>query len=248
MIDGQARQAALALARERYTPEREDDELVLDDSRTEEKHVGWVVHAQSQHYLETDHYDSMLPATQAIFVNRLTMMAGFIDGAEPTDFEVNGSPDHDWPRLAWITVPIAVLLQASIWAVGWMFYEYIAQNLGFFVFNWLIVAALGLVLSGPIRMIVAWTEFANIRPAIPVVAVLTGAVIGDFVVSVHFVAEQVPDLQLVAAIVSVPDFYSAQSGAYFMMKLLAAIIMTGIASSVGSGHKTRRRLWRGYSV
>jgi len=42
MIDGLARQATLALARERYTLEREDDELVLDDARTEEKHVGWV--------------------------------------------------------------------------------------------------------------------------------------------------------------------------------------------------------------
>ncbi|MBL4686482.1 MAG: hypothetical protein JKY37_17940, partial [Nannocystaceae bacterium] len=227
---------------------RDDDEIVIEADRTGEAAVGWVVWVQSRHYLETENYDSMLVATNAIFVDRSTMKAAFIAGNTPTDFEVNGCPDHDWPAAAWVTMPVALFVQAVVWAVCWILHQVVIEAMGFMLLNLVAIGCIALVASRPVALLVGWSRFTNVHRAIPLTVVLLGTVIGELAVSVYFIGEQFPGLDLAAAAGLLPSFYAEQSLTYLLMKLLAVVILGTIAKGMSSGHKERTRLWQGYAL
>jgi hypothetical protein len=247
MTSEDAKGLALAVARKRFTLERNDDEIVIEEDKTEEREVGWVFWVQSRHHLETDSFDSMLMGSRAIFVNRSTGHASVIAGDAPTNLEVRGSPEHDWPAMAWLTMPLACVCQAVVWVAAWIAHDAIVRALGGILLpaGLVAMALAGVLATAPTALAVRWTEFANVRRRIPLLVVLTGTVIGEVVVSIIFMLTDAPELLPWSAVAAVPTFLAAQPGDYLALKGIAFVVMLGLAPFIGEEEKNTKRLWRG---
>ena len=245
--EADAKQAALELARTLYAPLRAGDEIVIDDQRTQRGAVGWVFWPESRHYLETEQYDCSLPFVQAIFVHQASGRASSIAGNAPTDFEVLGSPGHDWPTRAWIAVPLAVVAQAMVWFGAWLSFDFITRVLDIEAVP---VSLLGIVLLGlfaisPTVTAIRWANFVNAHPRLGLWIVLAGSLLGELSVSAHFINRILPWPDFATALLIVPEFYGLQSWTYLAFHAAALTVMLAAASQIGNDRITSKALWRG---
>ena len=227
LSETEARALALELGSHRYELP-EGDALVFDESATARGAVGWVFRLDSRVRVETDSFEARLLGPQYVFVDEHDREARFIDRRVPTNFDVLGRPSPDWPAAAFVTMPLAAVLEAAVWWGCWMIHDAIG---GLVVLGLLTILVAGLIATAPVRWLVRATGFRNLRKAIPVLTTAFGIVLGEFALAVYLVVSEAPGMGVTDALPFVGDWFAAQSTDYLALHVLAAVVMLGVSST-----------------
>ena len=231
--------AAVELAAERY-PIFGDDHLSIDSRKTEERDLGWLYYVQSNRFLETREASAEIMAVTPIFVHRQSGTPTWVKRFGPSDFIVNGQPAPDWPPLAFIAVPAAIIALAAAWTSIWWGLSLVGRTTGFVLFGFIALVVMTAVAVIPADRIIAWARFRNFSRWGGLVLVLAGIGLAN---------------ALSARIYPIPrvDLMLGQFGLAFdvPMELLELFVAAGMATAgtfIGQRSKVRRDAWEASRV
>ncbi len=235
MTRSEAQLVALKLAAQSFAV-ASDDTLAIDPEKSEERDVGWLLWPQSKRFLETGGFDDELVTARPVFVARDSGVATLIAGDRPTNFEVNGSPGHDFPSGAWLALPLGTILHAAVWAGAWIAVDGVLDWLDRIPVLWALVLAvvLGVAAAWVLAFTLEWAEFANLHRAIPIVMASVGSLAGEAGFWIYF-AEGAP----------LADLLDAQSPSYMLVRIAGLAASIAFASAVGRRDRESQSLWRG---
>ena len=208
---------------------------MVDETKTEERALGWLLHVQSMRFLEAgDPSDELLDA-QPIFVHRHRGTAHWAKPRGPSEFAIDGEPDHDWPQLAHLLVPLAAVAHAVAWiALWWAVYGF-ALAVGFFVFHLAVIGAGVLILVVPVNVVIGWARFRNFDRWLGLTIVLLGTIVGEFAAA---------KLGLMPQVVFEEEFlgFDFEIPLEFL-RAITAMGSVGLGLTLGQGNKTSTTAW-----
>jgi len=231
-----ARAAALELATVHYP--LFGDALEVEPERTEEREVGWLFYPQSKRFLDTGDPSAEILDVQPIFVHRQTGHASQVKRYGPTDFVVDGEPGPDWPPLAFVFVPLAVLAQAASWVALWWGLELLLRGLGFVPVHLLGIIVGIVIFTLPAEKVVRAARFRNFSRWT-----------GGSIVAVGIVVATAVDLRF--GVLPSIDIRFSRLGLGVPMVVLQAIVgmgMLGVGTLLGQGNKMVRTVWESSRV
>ena len=245
MTTDEAERAALAVAAEHHLV-ASDDALAIVADKTEERDVGWLFWVQSQRFLDTGDFDDEIVGVRPIFVSRDTGRAIRIAGEQPTDHEVRGLPEHDFPRAAFGLVGVAALGHAAALFVGWLAYDA--------AMGWLraIPLVAGLVVGLVIGIgaafvtgrVLEMARFVHLHRAIPIAVASVGTVVGELSTWTWAIIDS-QGMGPAEALGYVPELMAIQDVEYLAIHGVAAVASVAAASTIGRQVHESKALWRG---
>ncbi len=231
---GDAKAAAIQLAAERY-PTFGSDWLDVDAAKTEERELGFILHVQSGRYLATHDASAEIKDVQPIFVNRRTGAAAWVKRYGPSDFVVDGQPGPDWPPLATIVVPFAVVVQAASWIAMWWGLYALALAIGFIPLH-LIALLLAVALSVlPTDRVIRYARFRNFNRWVGLAVALAGLVLAELLAATFGLMPRI-DLELERLGVSIELPME-------LVKVVAALGLGTAGTFIGQHGKWTRTAW-----